>query len=285
MKTKLAAIQCSLSDNVAQNVEKIEGLVAEAAGKGAQIVLPSELFEGHYFCKEEKEEFFARANPVEGHPFLPRFQKLAAKLKIVLPVSFFEKAGQAYYNSLAVYDADGSLMGVYRKSHIPDGPGYEEKFYFNPGDTGFRVWKTRYGMVGTAICWDQWFPETARCLALQGADVLLYPTAIGSEPASDDVMVTKDRWQRAMIGHAVSNVIPVVAANRVGWEGKQFFYGHSFISDTSGNKVVELDEKQEGVLITETDFAQNSATRATWGFFRDRRPELYGPLLKLDGRS
>lgn len=285
MKTKLAAIQCALTDDVGANVEKIEGLVSEAAKKGAQIVLPSELFEGHYFCKEEKDEHFKRANFVDGHPFIAHFQKLAAQLKVVLPISFFERAGQAYYNSIAVIDADGSLLGIYRKSHIPDGPGYEEKYYFSPGDTGFQVWKTRHGMVGIGICWDQWFPETARSMALQGADVLLFPTAIGSEPAvKDNTMVTKDRWQRAMVGHAVSNVIPVVASNRNGWEGEQFFYGHSFITDTEGTKVAEFDEKKEGVLVAETDFEQNRRVRASWGFFRDRRPELYGPLLTLDGQ-
>jgi N-carbamoylputrescine amidase len=280
---KIAAIQCALSDNLSENVEKIESFIREAKKQGAQIVLPSELFEGHYFCKEEKEAFFSRAHPVEGHPFLSRFQKLAADLKIVIPVSFFERAGQAHYNSIAMMHSDGSFLGIYRKSHIPDGPGYEEKYYFNPGDTGFKVWKTEFGNVGVGICWDQWYPECARSMALMGADVLLYPTAIGNEPGHTDLLVTKDRWQRAMVGHSVCNVMPVVAANRIGTEGTQSFYGHSFITDTAGTKVVELDEKKEGVLIAEADFTQNARTRAAWGFFRDRRPELYTNLLTYDG--
>jgi N-carbamoylputrescine amidase len=228
---KVAAIQCSLTDSLEENALKVEAYVKEAASLGAQVILPSELFQGHYFCKEEKEIFFQRAFPIKEHPLVVRFQELAKSLQVVIPVSVFERAGQAYFNSVAVIDFDGSLLGTYRKSHIPDGPGYEEKYYFNPGDTGFSIWKTRFGNIGIGICWDQWFPEVARCLVLKGADILFYPTAIGSEPSSSNLLLTKDRWQRAMIGHAVSNVVPVVAANRIGKEDNQFFYGHSFIAD------------------------------------------------------
>lgn len=278
-KITVAALQCSFTDSRDKNVARITELVREAASKGAQVILPSELFEGYYFCREEKDEFFAWARPLEGHPTIKHFQELAKKLGVVIPVSFFEKSGQSYYNSMAMVDADGTLMGVYRKSHIPDGPGYEEKFYFRPGSDGFKVWCTRFGVIGVGICWDQWFPECARSMMLQGADILLYPTAIGSEPATPDLN-TKDPWQRAMIGHAVSNVVPVVAANRVGNEGGQIFYGHSFISDIRGTKVAELNEKQEGVITASFDLAEVRKNRASFGFFRDRRPELYSELTK-----
>jgi N-carbamoylputrescine amidase len=204
-------------------------------------------------------------------------------LGVVLPISFFEKAGPAYYNSIAIIDADGKNLGTYRKSHIPDGPGYEEKFYFRPGDTGFKVWSTRYGTLGVGICWDQWFPECARAMTLMGADILLYPTAIGSEPQDPDLN-TKDPWQRVMIGHAVANVIPVVAANRIGNEGGQVFYGHSFIADHQGEKVAELGSEQAGLLVATFDLALIERTRAAYGFFRDRRPELYSVLLSGDGQ-
>lgn len=279
-----AALQCSLSDDIRANTEKISGLVEKAARQGAQVVLPSELFEGHYFCKEERQEFFARAQPAANHPMLQHFQKLAKQLGVVIPVSFFERDGQAHYNSIAMMDASGDCLGIYRKSHIPDGPGYEEKYYFNPGNTGFKVWDTRFGRIGVGICWDQWFPECARAMALQGAQALLYPTAIGSEPLHSDPLSTKDRWQRAMIGHAVSNVIPVIAANRTGLEGEQSFYGHSFIADEAGNKVEELGAKDEGVLVHTFDLEAIQSNRAAWGFFRDRRPELYGNLLSQDGK-
>jgi N-carbamoylputrescine amidase len=202
----------------------------------------------------------------------------------VVPVSFFERAGQAYYNSVAVIDADGALLGVYRKSHIPDGPGYEEKFYFRPGDTGFRVWKTRYATIGVGICWDQWFPESARAMMLLGAEVLFYPTAIGSEPHDPD-LDTRDPWQRAMVGHAVSNVVPVVAANRIGDESGQIFYGSSFIADPRGDKRVELGRTDEGAIVATFDLDAIERARASWGFFRDRRPELYDVLTTADGRS
>ncbi|MBY0370117.1 N-carbamoylputrescine amidase [bacterium] len=283
-KTRFAAIQCTLSDDLTQNAEKVASFVEKAAKEGANIVLPSELFQGYYFCKEEREEFFARALPAAEHPLITRFQKLARSLNVVIPVSFFEREGQAHYNSIAIVDATGDVLGVYRKSHIPDGPGYEEKYYFNPGNTGFRVWDTKHGRLGVAICWDQWFPECARAMALQGAQALLYPTAIGSEPALADPFATKDRWQRAMIGHAVSNVIPVIAANRTGSEGKEHFYGHSFIADETGVKVAELESDKEGVIYADFDFAAQQAARAAWGFFRDRRPELYKALTTQDGR-
>jgi N-carbamoylputrescine amidase len=278
MKTRVAALQAGYSLITKDNVAKVTRLAREAASKGAQIILPSELFESHYFCKEEKDEFFDLARPAEDHPTLAHFSALAKELGVVIPVSFFERDGNHYYNSLAVMDADGKNLGLYRKSHIPDGPGYEEKFYFRPGNTGFKAWKTRFGTLGVGICWDQWFPECARAMALLGADFLFYPTAIGSEP-ENPTLDTKDLWQRAMIGHAVSNVIPVIAANRVGTEGSQIFYGHSFISDHRGEKVAELGRTEEGVITAEFDLETIRRNRASFGFFRDRRVDLYGPLL------
>jgi N-carbamoylputrescine amidase len=279
-KIKVAAIQRAFSKDLEANVAQMLKDVELAASKGAQVILPPELFEGPYFCREEKDEFFAWAKPVEGHPTIAKFQALAKKLGVVVPVSFFEREGPHHYNSLAMIDADGSLMGVYRKSHIPDGPGYEEKFYFRPGNTGFKVWKTRFGNIGVGICWDQWYPECARAMALMGAEILLYPTAIGSEP-EDPSLNTKDLWQRAMIGHAVSNVIPVVAANRIGTEDGQHFYGHSFISDHRGNKVAELPDGEAGVITAEFDLDLVRKNRASFGFFRDRRPELYSAITQL----
>lgn len=278
----VAALQASLGGNKDANVSKIARLVRGAAGKGANIVLAPELFEGPYFCRTERDEFFEWAHPTEGHPTLERFQHLARELTVVLPVSFFERAGQAYYNSLAMIDADGSVLGTYRKSHIPDGPGYEEKFYFRPGDTGFKVWNTRFGNLGVGICWDQWFPECARAMVLQGADLLLYPTAIGSEPENPE-LDTKDMWQRAMIGHAVSNVAPVVAANRIGDEGGQVFYGSSFIANQRGEKVAELGRNEEGAIVATLNLEEVRRNRASFGFFRDRRPELYAVLTTADG--
>jgi len=281
-KVTVAAIQAPLGGTREQNVARVEAHVREAAARGAQVILPPELFEGPYFCREEREAFFDWARPLEGNPTIERFGLLAAELGVVIPVSFFERAGQAHYNSVAVIDADGATLGVYRKSHIPDGPGYEEKFYFRGGDTGFRVWRTRFGTIGVGICWDQWFPECARAMALLGADVLFYPTAIGSEP-HDPSLDTRDPWQRAMAGHAVSNVMPVVAANRIGDESGQVFYGSSFIADPRGEKVAELGRAEEGVITASFDLAAIRRTRAAWGFFRDRRPELYGVLATADG--
>ncbi|MDR3607164.1 MAG: N-carbamoylputrescine amidase [Oligoflexia bacterium] len=277
MKVKVAAIQSSFSEDLDKNVEKTVSFVREAAKKGAQIILPSELFEGPYFCREERDEFFAWAKPYEGHPTIQRFQDLARELKVVIPISFFERDAHAYYNSLAMIDADGTRLGLYRKSHIPDGPGYEEKFYFRPGNTGFQAWKTRYGNIGVGICWDQWFPECARAMMLKGADLLFYPTAIGSEPETPE-LDTKNLWQRAMIGHAVSNVTPVIASNRVGNEDGQIFYGSSFITDHRGDMKAEMGRTEEGVIVAEFDIEEIRKNRASFGFFRDRRPDLYSPL-------
>src|SRR5918996_1898576 len=281
-RVTVAALQAALDGDVQANVAKVGRMIRDAAARGANIVLPSELFEGPYFCRRERDEFFDWAHPVEGHPTLARLRALAEELKVVIPVSFFERAGQAYYNSVAVLDADGSVLGVYRKSHIPDGPGYEEKFYFRPGDTGFKVWKTRYGTIGVGICWDQWFPEAARAMVLMGADLLFYPTAIGSEPEAPE-LDTQEPWQRAMIGHAVSNVVPVVASNRVGNEGGQIFYGSSFIANQRGDKGAELGRTEEGIITASFDLSEVRRNRASFGFFRDRRPDLYGVLATADG--
>ena len=276
---RVAAIQCAFTASQEDNVARIEALVHEAAAQGAHVILPPELFEGLYFCREEKDAFFDWAKPAAGHPTITRFQGLAKELGVVIPVSFFERDQQAFYNSLALVDADGSVLGVYRKSHIPDGPGYEEKFYFRPGNTGFKVWDTRFGKLGVGICWDQWYPECARAMMLMGADILLYPTAIGTEPENPH-LDTKDLWQRAMIGHAVSNVVPVVAANRTGTEGDQTFYGHSFVADHRGEKVAELGRTESGVITANLDLDEIRRNRASFGFFRDRRPDLYGLIVK-----
>jgi N-carbamoylputrescine amidase len=280
----VAAIQCPLAGPRAENLARVEQHVRDAAGLGAQVILPPELFEGPYFCREEKGEWFAQARALEEDEAVERMRHVARELGVVVPVSFFERAGQAHYNSVAVVDADGAVLGVYRKSHIPDGPGYEEKFYFRPGDTGFRVWSTRFGVLGVGICWDQWFPESARAMLLLGAELLLYPTAIGSEP-HEPGLDTRDPWQRAMTGHAVSNVVPVVAANRTGDEDGQRFYGSSFIVDGRGDKVAELGRNDEGVILASFDLEALARTRASWGFFRDRRPELYDVLTTADGRT
>lgn len=280
----VAAIQCSLYGTPKQNLDKVVGYIEKASKAGAQIVLPSELFETPYFCAEEKEAFFEWAKPFEGNPTLALLSKLAKKLSVAIPYSFFEKAGPAYYNSVAMINADGTVMGLYRKSHIPDGPGYEEKFYFRPGDTGFRVWATAYATVGVGICWDQWYPECARSMVLQGAELLFYPTAIGSEPHNTG-LDTQGPWQRAMMGHSVSNCTPVIASNRVGKEKSQTFYGSSFATDVLGAKVKELNRKEEGLLVHTYSLSEIHATRASWGFFRDRRPELYETLLTADGET
>jgi N-carbamoylputrescine amidase len=279
---KVAALQSAFSDDVATNVKRMTELVREAASKGAQVILPSELFEGHYFCRTQREEDFARAKPVEAHPTLRAFQQLAAELGVVIPVSFFEWAGQEHYNSIAVFDADGRNLGVYRKSHIPDGPGYQEKFFFKPGNTGFRAFPTRFGTIGVGICWDQWFPEAARAMTLAGADVLLYPTAIGSEPEEPE-LDSRDAWQRVMIGHAVANAVGVVAANRIGIEGEGpdaiTFYGSSFICDPRGDKLAELSRTEPGIALATLDLEHIRRVRASMGFFRDRRPSLYRALV------
>ncbi len=282
---RLAILQMQCTDDLQDNVTRATELVRDAAAQGANIVLLPELFESLYFPQLEREELFALAHEVEGHPFLEHFGALAAELGVVLPVSFFEKAGQAYFNSLMMFDADGSSLGVYRKAHIPDGPSYEEKYYFNVGDTGFRSWRTRYGNIGVAICWDQWFPECARAMALQGADLLLYPTAIGSEPAEAGALDTRSMWQKVMVGHAIANIVYVGAANRYGVEADMEFYGSSFITDPRGEFMAEAASSGDAVLLADLDYAFARSFRAGWGFFRDRRPDLYGPLLTLDGRK
>jgi len=279
VKVKVAALQTSMSRSVSANIERVTELVREAAGKGAQIILPSELFETHYFCKRMDKKFFDLARPEKDHPTIEHFRSLCRELKVVIPVSFFEREGSDLYNSLVVVDADGSVLGKYRKTHIPEGPGYEEKFYFKGGDTGFRVWDTKYGKIGVGICWDQWFPECARAMVLESADILFYPTAIGSEPEAPE-LDTRKPWQRVMIGHAVANMVGVVAANRVGDEDGQVFYGHSFISDQFGEKLVELDAGKEGVIVAELDLDAIRASREDFGFFRHRRPELYGKICE-----
>jgi N-carbamoylputrescine amidase len=279
----VAALQTALTDDVATNVARVTELTRLAAAAGAQIVLPSELFEGHYFCRDQREEDFARARPAEDHPTLRHFQALAAELGVVIPVSFFERSGPEHYNSIVVFDADGRDLGLYRKSHIPDGPGYQEKFYFKPGNTGFRAFRTRFGTIGVGICWDQWFPEAARAMALAGADVLFYPTAIGSEPEEPE-LDSRDSWQRVMIGHAVANAVAVVAANRIGAEGAGrgaiTFYGSSFVCDARGEKLAELGRDEAGIALAKLDLAQLRRVRASMGFFRDRRPGLYRTLIE-----
>ncbi len=283
-KLTVAALQLELSrDDEGENIAAVADLVAEAAGKGAQVVLPPELFSGPYFCREEKDEFFALARPTAEHPSVIAMRKLAKQLGVAIPTSFFERDEHHYYNTLAMIDAEGEIMGTYRKSHIPDGPGYEEKFYFRPGNDGFKVWDVFGARIGIGVCWDQWYPETARCLALKGAQVLFYPTAIGSEPKDAD-MDTSRMWRRAMIGHAVSNCMPVVAANRIGHEGSQeagnTFYGHSFICDEWGDYIEKFGREETGALVATLDLEAGRKHRASWGFFRDRRPQLYGRIAE-----
>ena len=282
----VAATQMACSNETDKNVSNAEKLVRQAASEGAQIILIQELFESQYFCMDQKEELFELSKPFENHPTIKKFSELARDLKVVLPVSFFEKANRAHYNSVAIVDADGSVLGKYRKSHIPDGPGYQEKFYFNPGDTGFKVWDTKYAKIGVGICWDQWFPEAARSMVLSGAELLLYPTAIGGEP-EDDGFDSSDMWQRAMIGHSASNQIPVIASNRIGTEKgidiENYFYGRSFVTNHVGDKIAEGSRDKEEVLIGKINLSEAETLRNVWGVFRDRRPELYKGLLNLDG--
>lgn len=281
----VAALQLPLGSlDEAENIAAVTVLVEQAAAKGAQLILPPELFSGPYFCREEDEALFALARPTPQHPSVIAMQALAAKLKVTIPTSFFERDGQHYYNTLAMIGPDGQIMGTYRKSHIPDGPGYEEKYYFRPGNTGFRVWDVpgeggAVVRVGVGICWDQWYPECARVMALMGAEILLYPTAIGSEPY-DAELDTSRMWRRAMIGHAVSNCMPVLAANRIGTEGGQRFYGHSFIADEWGDLVADYGAGETGVLTARLDLARAATHRAGMGFFRDRRPQLYGRIAE-----
>lgn len=273
----VAAIQTSYGLDMADNIARTIDFVREAAGQGARVILPSELFQGPYFCTTQDERWFATAHPAATHPCVTALQPVAAELGVVIPVSIYERDGPRYYNSVVILDADGSQLGVYRKSHIPDGPGYQEKYYFRPGDTGFKVWKTRHATIGVGICWDQWYPECARAMALLGAEILFYPTAIGSEP-HDGSLDTRDPWRRAMQGHAVSNVIPVVAANRIGTEhglgDPQLFYGSSFVCDHRGDLKADLGRTEEGLALATVDIGLDQH-RAAWGFFRDRRPDLY----------
>jgi N-carbamoylputrescine amidase len=275
----VAALQLAFSDCVEENIAAVSELVREAAARGAKVILPPELFEGHYFCRTQDEGHFTRALPADRHPVVAAMRTLAAELGVYIPTSFFEADGHHHYNSLAMIDPKGEVMGVYRKSHIPDGPGYSEKFYFRPGNSGFKVWNSPYGTIGAGVCWDQWYPETARALMLMGAEILLYPTAIGTEPHDPD-LDTSRLWRRAMIGHAVSNVVPVVAANRIGTEQGQRFYGNSFICDQRGDILAEFGADDTGVLTATLDLDQARAHRAAFGFFRDRRPELYGRLTQ-----
>jgi N-carbamoylputrescine amidase len=285
-RVKVAATQMSCSANPSDNVRKAESLVRQAASQGAQIILLQELFETPYFCQKEKSEYYLWASELHSNTAVRHFRALAKELQVVLPISFYEKMNNARYNSLAVIDADGEILGKYRKSHIPDGPGYEEKFYFNPGDTGFQVWDTAYAKIGVGICWDQWFPEAARCMALMGAELLFYPTAIGSEPNNGSID-SRDHWQTCMLGHAAANLMPVIASNRVGIEVDEdseiTFYGSSFIAGPTGNKLVEANRSEETILVHEFDLDQLELQRIEWGVFRDRRPDLYQILTTYDG--
>ena len=277
----VAATQMACSWDREATLQKADGLVREAAAKGANIILLQELFETPYFCQKHEFEHMELSMPLEKNPAVAHFKQVAKELDVVLPISFFERAGNVMYNSIAIIDADGTVLGVYRKTHIPYGAPYAEKFYFSPGDTGFQVWKTKYGTIGVGICWDQWFPETARCMALMGAEILLYPTAIGSEPTLD--IDSKPHWQHAMQGHAAANIMPLLASNRVGCEkqddSEMTFYGSSFIADETGEIVEEADRESETVLVHTFDLDAIDVKRRQWGVFRDRRPEMYGILL------
>ena len=290
-QTMVAAVQMSCTADPAENIAHAEELVRQVAAQGAQIVLLPDLFERPYFCQERRYEYYAYATPVNENPAVQRFREVCRELEIVMPISFYEADGTRLFNSVAMIDADGSVMGVYRKTHIPDDHYYQEKFYFTPGNTGFRVFETRYGKVGVGICWDQWFPETARCLALAGADVILYPTAIGSEPILD--VDSAGHWQRTMQGHSAANVVPVAAANRYGVEvvtpcaenGNQQsalrFYGTSFLTDETGAVLAQAGRDGDAVLTASYDFAANRQARLEWGLFRDRRPGCYGAICDL----
>jgi N-carbamoylputrescine amidase len=285
---RVAALQASYVEDRSTNLDHVESMVREAAATGANLIVPSELFASLYFCKDEDPTYFDLAEEADSSEVVRRFSALAGELGVVIPISYFERAGRSYFNSVAVADADGTILGGYRKSHIPDGPGYEEKFYFSPGDTGFRVFETAVGTVGVGICWDQWFPEAARAMALLGAEVICYPTAIGSEPQDPD-FDTSAHWRRVMVGHAAANMVPVVATNRVGVErGAAFsttFYGTSFICDHTGEVVADADRTSEVIISAQFDLDAVAEDRRAYGLFRDRRPELYGALLSYDGRT
>ncbi|MCK9454289.1 MAG: N-carbamoylputrescine amidase [Sulfurimonas sp.] len=274
---KVSAIQMQMGEDKAANIDKAERLAREAASKGAQIILLPELFEGLYFCKDMDEKYFSWASPREANKLIERFAKLAKELQVVILISYFEKSDEGYFNSLVVADADGTIMENYRKTHIPDGPGYEEKFYFKPGNTGFKVYDTKYAKIGVGICWDQWFCETARALTLMGAEIIFYPTAIGSEPEIH--LDSKEHWQRVQMGHAATNTVPVVVANRIGKEKGETcsldFYGSSFITDYTGAKIAEASRDKEEILYAEFDIEDNQKQREYWGLIRDRQPAMY----------
>lgn len=280
-KVKVAATQMAINWNREETLDKAEKLVRKAASEGAKIILLQELFETPYFCQLEKPEYYNLATTLEENAAVNKFKAIAKELDVVIPISFFEKAGNTQFNTVAVIDADGEILGIYRKTHIPHNPLYEEKYYFTPGDTGFKVWKTKYGTIGVGICWDQWFPETARAMALLGAEILLYPTAIGSEKDSD--YDSSSHWKNTMCGHAAANIMPVIASNRIGKEvddnSSMTFYGHSFIADHHGNIVKQAGSEEETVLVAEFDFDEIARTRREWCVFRDRRPEMYDILL------
>lgn len=284
----LAATQFACTDDRVENLDRAERIVRQAAEQGANIILIQELFETPYFCKGHEPKYFDEAMPIAENPAVRKFQALAKELNVVLPASVYERSGNAFYNSIAIIDAGGELLGTYRKSHIPESPGYHEKFYFSPGDTGFKVWPTRFGKVGVAICWDQWFPETARTMALMGAEMLFFPTAIGSEP-QDPSLDSRDHWQRTMQGHAAANVMPVVASNRIGTETSDrwtvTYYGSSFIADHTGAIVKQADRVSESIITASFDLKKIREYREAWGVFRDRRPELYAPIMTLDGSA
>jgi N-carbamoylputrescine amidase len=284
MKVTVAATQMSITWDIENNIKKADLMIEEAAKAGANIILLQELFEAPYFCQKENYDYFKLAYEFKDNPYIKHFSEIAKKYDVVLPLSFFERAGNVFYNSLAMIDADGTVLGLYRKSHIPTGECYEEKFYFTPGDTGFKVFKTKYGRVGAAICWDQWFPETARILALKGAEMLFYPTAIGSEPVLPKD--SKEHWQNTMCGHAAANIMPVIASNRIGTEvegdSSMTFFGSSFIANEEGNKVEELNRTEEGFILHTFNLDEIEKKRYSWGVFRDRRVDLYSPILKHD---
>ena len=286
MKIKVAAVQMSCSWKIEENISKAKILIDKAAKKGANIILLQELFQTPYFCIQYDEDIFKLAQTFENNKILDQMSKIAKDLNVVLPISFFEKDNNAYFNSIAVINADGNILGKYRKSHIPDGPGYLEKYYFNPGNTGFKVWETKFGKIGIGICWDQWFPEAARIMALKGAEILFYPTAIGDELMSK--YDSSSAWQRVMQGHAAANIVPVVASNRIGSETVKDqtngFYGKSFICDRTGNIISEASKDKEEIIIAEIDIEENHLFRRNWGLFRDRRVDLYKELLTLDGK-
>lgn len=280
-KVKVAATQMKCTWDREENLMKAERLVRESCEKGAQIILLQELFETPYFCQTESYEYLKIATTVEANKAINHFKKIAEELKVVIPISFFERAGNTAFNSLVVIDADGTVLETYRKTHIPDGQCYEEKFYFTPGDTGFKVWDTAYGKIGVGICWDQWFPESARIMALMGAEILFYPTAIGTEPILP--IDSQAHWQRCMQGHAAANMMPLVASNRTGTENQDgssmTFYGTSFIAGPSGEIIKQMNRIDEGFIVAELDLDEIRDKRQSWGIFRDRRPEMYSAIL------